>query len=172
MKNLVSAVIFAVAMVFGTVSASADDGRAARVMSLFTTYCVPDYSLRLGAKLRFNLEKVVQPTGDSPFWFDEPSQALLYVDKNRCTITTPRENPLDRADGLALKGLIETYVPARFPELEFEPDTTWGAPDLATAWMKGPDGSWERWGVFSFVMLEPGEGQRLSLVYVRHPDER
>ncbi len=172
MKIVISAAILAVALVFGAVSVSAQDSRAARIMTLFTTYCVPDYSLRLQAKIRFALEKIVQPAGDGPFWFDDASGALLYVDRNRCTITTPREDPLNREDGTALKAMIDRFVPEQFPELEFDPNSTWGAPDLATVWMKGAAGSWDRWGVFSFVMLEPGADQGSDLAYVRPPNER
>lgn len=175
MKNYFCAAVVSAVLAFGVTAGppvQADENRAARIMEIFTTYCVPDYSLGLRTKLRVDMKRFDQETGESPLWFDEPSSAFLYVDKNRCTITTSHQDPLGRADGLALKGLIDTYVPERFPELEFDPDATWGAADFSTVWMKGPAGSWDRWGIFSFVKLAPGEGQGLALAYVRHPDER
>lgn len=139
-------------------------------MWLFTHYCIPPYSQDLEAKLSQNLEKWT-PTLEPEKWVDDRSASILHVDATRCNISTFAPLTLTYEEAAELRALINVFVPKQFPELTFDPKSTLGTAELATAWMHGAVASEERWGIYSFAYPDWGDSAGSILSFARPPQD-
>ena len=89
-------------------------------------------------------------------WIDNETASYLSLEVGKCSIDTVHPFALSREDAEDLLSLVEAIVVEEFPELPFDPKATMGPETLSKGWLKGPQQSSKRWGVFFWAF--PGSG--------------
>ncbi|MBT8154865.1 hypothetical protein KMP13_13440 [Epibacterium ulvae] len=79
---------------------------------------------------------------------------------------------LSRDEAAELRDLVDVFARQQFPELAYDPKSTMGDTELATAWVYGAVATPERWGIYAFAYPDWGDSAGSIMSFSRRKSGR